>query len=113
MEYGVPCVFQIWEKRDINRKKLPILVENGFKFVKKEDTPDISFRRVGVNAGDVSYEIENKSVQSHYFIKFDDFTKDIYDSINGLTFIDSCNTVGPKSISKQELIREFNPILNQ
>ena len=41
MEYGVPCVFQIWEKRDINRKKLPILVENGFKFVKKEDTPDI------------------------------------------------------------------------
>lgn len=109
-EYNVPCIFQIWERRKTNRDKLPILVEKGFKFVKKDEVPDISFRRVGVNAGTISYEIENKSIQSHYFIKFDDFNKIVYDSISSLTFSNSGNTVGPKSISKQELIREFNPI---
>ncbi len=113
IEYDVPCIFQIWEKRTtdrtINEKIKPV----NFIFVKKTDNPDISFRRVGVNAGTISKEIDKKSVQSHYFIKFTN-DKSITDNINTLSTIgyDFNNTVGPKSISKQELISKFNPLLN-
>ena len=84
-----------------------------FKFVKKQDNPDISFRRVGVNAGIISEEINNKSHQSHYFIKFTN-NKSIICNINNLklTNFEFNNTVGPKSISKPELIHEFNKVLS-
>ena len=108
IEYNVPCVFQIWEYRNEERS-MPILLEpNGFKFVEQNDSPDISFRRVGVNAGTISKEIDNKSFQSHYFIKFNNKKiDDILDKLKDVKFINN-NTVGPKSISKQELIKEFN-----
>lgn len=104
--YDVPCVFQIWIKKDYKRE-IPIKLEPiGWKFVNKEDNPNVSFRRVGVYAGKFDTEIENKSKQSHYFIKFE---KNIDISIiNNIEFKSSSNTVGPKSISKQELIRELN-----
>ena len=83
-----------------------------FIFVKKTEHPDISFRRVGVNAGTIDTSIDEKSIQSHYFIKFTNGTS-ITDNINKLSIItyDFNNTVGPKSISKQELIFKFNPLL--
>ena len=113
-EYDVPCVFQIWQKKNIYREKPEILSPNNFTFVKKNDNPDLSFRRVGVNAGNVSQNIHDKSEQSHYFIKL---TKKNIDSnlisiLNSIKFDSSEYTVGPKSISKQELIKEFNPVLN-
>ena len=57
-------------------------------------------------------EIIDKSEQSHYFIKFTN-KKSITDNIQNLSIItyDFNNTVGPRSISKQELIKEFNKIL--
>ena len=110
----VPCVFQIWQLNENEiRKKIIKIEPSGFKFVKKEDNPDISFRRVGVYAGIISKEIENKSVQSHYFIKFtNNFTID--QNIKKLKDIkfDFNNTVGPKSISKPELTNEFNKLIN-
>tara|TARA_Y100001970_G_scaffold271660_1_gene367373 strand:+ start:487 stop:1314 length:828 start_codon:yes stop_codon:yes gene_type:complete len=113
-EYDVPCVFQIWQKKNIYREKPEILSPNNFTFVKKNDNPDLSFRRVGVNAGNVSQNIHDKSEQSHYFIKL---TKKNIDSnlisiLNSIKFDSSEYTVGPKSISKQELIKEFNNVLN-
>ncbi len=112
IEYDVPCVFQIWELKNEPRiiadKAIPI----NFKFVKQSESPDISFRRVGVNVGNISKEIKNKSIQSHYFIKFinelsiDDNLK----KLNNLSF-EFNNTVGPKSISKQELTVKFNSLL--
>lgn len=112
-EYDVPCVFQIWIKRDIDRPDIPKLDPKGFEFVKKDQTPDISFRRVGVNAGMIMKEITNKSEQSHYFIKFDKQINTIDEIAKKLEKINFGfdNTVGPKSISKQELIKEFNRIL--
>jgi len=113
IEHNVPCIFQIWEKktteRIVNDKLLPI----HFIFVKKTDNPDISFRRVGVNAGKIDDNIDEKSIQSHYFIKFTNGNS-ITDNINKLSTInyDFNNTVGPKSISKQELIFKFNPLLD-
>ena len=95
----------------MNRSVPKKLIPKSFKFVKKEEKHDISFRRVGVNAGKIDRNTENKSFQSHYFIKFDDdVSEEIYKKIESIQF-DSNNTVGPKSISKQEVIKEFNKII--
>lgn len=107
-EYDVPCCFQIWSKKNYERKKENKILPKNFIFVKKEDKPDISFRRVGVNAGKIDKEIKNKSIQSHYFIKFiDSDINKVLKKLNNIKF-NFNNTVGPKSISKQELIKEFN-----
>jgi len=83
-----------------------------FTFVKKEEEPDISFRRVGVNAGTISTDISNKSKQSHYFIKFTN-TLSLETNLDKLKSIKFAvnNTVGAKSISKGEVITQFNSLL--
>lgn len=105
----VPCVFQIWKKKKIERIIPDKIEPKNFKFVDKVEHHDISFRRVGVYAGKIDKETDDKSIQSHYFIKFTN-NKSINDNIKLLEKInfDFNNTVGPKSISKQELIKEFN-----
>ena len=110
-ECDVPSIFQIWEKRDYKREMVVKLNPSCYKFVEKIDNPDISFRRVGINAGDIDIDFEDKSIQSHYFIKFTSRKiEDILKKLKKITF-DFNNTVGPKSISKQELIKEFNKVL--
>jgi predicted RNA methylase len=112
IEHDVPCIFQIWKKESYNRMINNILIPVNYEFVKKTENPDISFRRVGVNAGNIDTVIENKSIQSHYFIKFKNELS-IEENIKKLSNInfDFNNTVGPKSISKQELIYKFNELL--
>ena len=111
-EYDVPCVFQIWIKKDINRVMPKKLIPSKYKFVKKNNNHDISFRRVGVNAGDIDINTEQKSIQSHYFIKFDiELTDVLFNNLKNIVYACKNNTCGPKSISKQELIKEFNKIL--
>ena len=111
-ETDVPCVFQIWQYKNEIRNEINKQIPLNFKFVKKENNPDITFRRVGVNAGTITKEINNKSFQSHYFIKFTN-NKTIDENMEMLKLIkfDFNNTVGPKSISKSELICEFNKLL--
>jgi hypothetical protein len=108
-EYDVPCVFQIWQKQSGDRVEEKKLTPTKYTFVKKTDSHDISFRRVGVNAGNIDTDTLLKSPQSHYFIKFDKgiFNKALLDKLNALEFTSSNDTVGPKSISQQELIKEF------
>ena len=112
VEHDVPCVFQIWEKREIMRQVADKLEPANYIFVTKDENPDISFRRVGVNAGTISTNIDEKSVQSHYFIKFENGLS-LEENLRRLSVItyEFNNTVGPKSISKQELISKFNPLL--
>jgi hypothetical protein len=111
-DINVPCVFQIWEYRDNKRQLEELLKPNNFIFVKQEDNPDISFRRVGFNAGTISKIINDKNIQSHYFIKFTNNVS-IDDNLLQLQKLkfDCDNTVGPKSISKQEIIKEFNKVI--
>jgi predicted RNA methylase len=111
-EHNVPCVFQIWEKKETKRSVAEKIEPLHFEFVDKKQNPDISFRRVGVNAGTMDVNIDEKSIQSHYFIKFTN-NKTLHDNLNKLSKInfEFNNTVGPNSISKQELIRKFNEIL--
>ena len=110
--YDVPCLFQIWIKKSENRSVPKKLIPKNFKFVKINETPHISFRRVGVYASKIDIIYEGKSPQSHYFIKFNEKpSNDLIRKLNAIEFDCSNYTVGPKSISKQELIKEFNQIL--
>ena len=97
---------------EYNRDVFPKLEPTGFVFVNKMEDPDISFRRVGVNAGKIDTYITDKSIQSHYFIKFTN-NKLLYNNVKNISTIKYSfnNTVGSKSISKQELIKEFIKVL--
>lgn len=106
--YDVPCTFQIWEKRDHERTSRVKLEPNGYRFVKKSEGPDISIRRVGVNAGEVDEETSTKSEQSHYFIKFGGEVPRGLDRLKDQVQAFATSTVGPKSVSKQELIGILN-----
>ena len=112
IEHDVPCVFQIWKKKTNNRVEPEKLEPSNFIFVKQIENPDISVRRVGVNAGYVDVNSVGKSIQSHYFIKFTT-DKSLDENIHRLSSIkyNFNNTVGPRSISKQELIKEFIKVL--
>jgi len=114
LNHDVPCVFQIWIKKMDERKLEKKLLPNGYIFVKKTELPDISFRRVGVNAGNISKYIDDKNVQSHYFIRFNKkLDDDMFKKILDLKYESRNDTVGPCSISKQELIREFNIVFDK
>lgn len=112
VKHDVPCVFQIWEKKEEPRALIVNYTPFEFEFVNKSDNPDISVRRVGVNAGVIDTHITDKSPQSHYFIRFIN-PHDINETITQLKKItyEFNNTVGPKSISKQEMIIKFNQVL--
>lgn len=110
--HNVPCVFQIWERRNEMRKIVERETPKNFKFVKKNEPHDISFRRVGVYAGKVETDTTNKSEQSHYFIKLDkEITEELLIELNNIDYKNKNDTVGARSISKNELIREFNLII--
>jgi hypothetical protein len=66
-EYDVPCVFQIWVKRDVPRIMDKVSVPVGFSFVHKEDNPDFCLTRVGFSAGKATIDTA-KNTQSHYFL---------------------------------------------
>lgn len=113
--YDVPCVFQIWEKQIIPRVIPTKLIPKGFKFVKKTENPHISFRRVGVYAGKVETNTIDKSEQSHYFIRFTEVSlnEKLITELNSINYEAKDNTVGPRSISKQELIENFNFVFDE
>jgi hypothetical protein len=115
LSIDVPCVFQIWERRDEQREAVAKLELNPdiFQFVKQDEDPDISFRRVGVNAGTIdTKDLDGKSIQSHYFIKFGPTIdkKEFIERMREIQYAQD-NTVGPKSIGKQEIIREINQLV--
>jgi hypothetical protein len=111
-EYDVPCVFQIWEKREVERDVVEKVAPRGFQFVKKNDGPNISFRRVGGTAGTVDTNYLEKSEQSHYFIRFTN-GKSVEENVVAVNRIvyEMDNTVGPKSISKPEIVVRWNAVL--
>ena len=56
---------------------------------------------------------EDKNIQTHYFIKFLN-SSSLEENMLDLKKVEFThdNTVGPKSISKPEVIREFNKLIN-
>lgn len=108
-EKNVPCVLQIWIKKDHNRTEEKLVLPTYYEYVKPGDEPDISIRRVGVNAGFVSKDV-SKSEQSHYFIRLLGIDVSAFLEEYKKCLFDSDNTVGPRSISKQELNKELNKL---
>lgn len=112
-DYPVPCVFQIWDRRHIERNRVDLPVKTKFfDFVKKDDEPDFAVRRVGYYAGKVSDEVEDKSIQTHYFIKHNKNmrTEKIKKILRKLEW-EHNNTAGPRSIGKGELINKFEEVV--
>ena len=131
--HNVPCVFQIWEKKDNNRHVEPKQKEKGFKWIKKptveindnskenifEEIPDFGILRAGGGntCGRISLEY-NDGIKCYpeawYFIKLDDKydkTK-FYEEYKKIDWIDDSN-VGARSISKQLFIKNINKILDE
>lgn len=101
----VPCVFQVWVKKDVPRKKKRLRTTSElFTYVKKEEA-DFRVQRVGGNAGKASFDL-NRAVSSNYFIKncSNKTNEQFVDYINNLTFPTIAFTVGPKSLSKGEMV---------
>jgi predicted RNA methylase len=109
--FPVKCVFQIWEKKSYKRNKYTTDKPKGFAYVNKSEFPDLSIRRVGVYAGKISLDV-SKSEQSHYFIKVENKNKidKLIEDLSKIEWVD--RTVGPRSISKYELNKIINDILN-
>jgi hypothetical protein len=114
-DYDVPCVFQIWEKKETLRPEEQPEAPRGFEYVKRTDSYDLAFRRVGALAGKTYTRQENPapSIQSHNFLRFADAFKPrinhIQAAINAHTF--PSNTTGPRSLSKPEINEVINRIL--
>jgi hypothetical protein len=115
-KYDVPCVFQIWERRLYQREIVQKVDAIGFTYVKSSDTYHIALRRVGANAGRC-YKNDGSqySIQSHYFILFDNHITphidSVFQKINNHTF--PSNTVGPRSLSKSEVNEVLNQIISE
>ncbi len=111
--YDVPCVFQIWEKHDVDRPISESVKESGFQYVKGTEQYHLAFRRVGGKAGTCYLKGGEFSVQSHYFLRLEDkynpHLKKIVDTVNAHIF--PSNTVGPRSLSKSEVNEVLNEVL--
>jgi len=109
IEHNVPCIFQIWIKKSYNRKEEIKQKSKYFIFVKKNNNPNIAIKRIGVNAGKVIYDnVNTKNKNSHYFLKINNNKNKIIELLLKHKYNIFNNTVGPKSISKQELITFYN-----
>ncbi len=112
-DYDVPCIFQIWQKKETERYVSPKLDPKGYEFVKEALHSTYALRRVGVNAGRILdmflVEISGISEQSHYFIKLDKLDEKFIEKYEKIEW-EHDNTVGPKSIGKQEFIKEINKL---
>lgn len=117
-DIDIPCVFQIWVKKEIERE-IPIKQEpSGYSIEKKvnidfdKDKYVLSFRRVGISAGSIDHEnLQDKSFQSHHFLKLNE--KTIYQKLikskeKIIKEFTHDNTVGPRSLSKQDIIIVLN-----
>jgi len=107
--YHVPCVFQIWMKKETPREREKLIAPEGFSYVKKEDGFDFAIRRVGVYAGKAFLkDSQSFNKQCFYFIKLDDETKieKLLEIVNNHIF--PSNTVGPRSLSKNEITSVLN-----
>jgi hypothetical protein len=106
-DMDVPCVFQIWDYKKEARVKPAVVKVNAFSFVSKLEAPDLYIQRVGGRAGHAGTDWADRSAQSNYFVKVDlsiISPAKLVDLVNGLKFPSKDWSVGPRSLSKQELL---------
>jgi hypothetical protein len=116
-EYDVPCVFQIWEKKNQKRTKVVASTESKYlNFVDNIKKAKYAFRRVGVQAGEL-YNTSNNSrsmaPQSHYYINCKQHVADTIRSLKWDYNSSKYDTAGNPSISKSELIKTLEKALDK
>jgi len=115
-EYDVPCVFQIWEKKLVDRPLVDSVTEEGFEYVKHGEAFHIAFKRVGGLAGKCyPSDTREYNKQCFYFLKLDDHyigkIQEIIQKVNAHVF--PSNTVGPRSLSKSEATIVLNHLISE
>ena len=116
-EYDVPCVFQIWQKKAVDRTIAEPVKESGFAYVKSNQTFHIVCKRVGGLAGkcypNTPTALLDYSPSYHYFLQLDaphiPYIDDIIKKTNLHVF--PSNTVGPRSLSKSEVNEVMNEVI--
>tara|TARA_Y100000592_G_scaffold69480_1_gene108094 strand:- start:188 stop:1102 length:915 start_codon:yes stop_codon:yes gene_type:complete len=135
-DYFAPCVFQVWERRQEERNtKVEKVDPVGWEYAKhysktvskfntltnefdekkvyyvKPNEYNLVVRRVGGSAGTAYIkDIKEKSVPPNYFLSVPNPTK-LADEINKHCF-DIDDTVGPQSLTKNELTSFINSFIN-
>lgn len=106
--YSVPCVFQVWERQNIERKKIKLpLTSEYFDFTKEISKADFRIQRVGGSAGKAFLDKKGAISSNYYVINKSNYTiEELINIINSITFPSIALTVGPKSLSKGELCYE-------
>jgi hypothetical protein len=107
-DYSIPCSFFIYEK--LSSGVRPTIKKESCNFIEftSKENATFSVRRVGINAGKASWNLE-VSPSSNYFIKAD---KKIFDLFNeSFECVKWCS--GPPSLSKNELLRELNKRISE
>ena len=109
--YHVNCVCQIWKKRNSLRKISSKQIPNNYSFTNEPLDADIAIRRVGYHAGRIfKNDFIDKNKNSHYFVKLNK-KKDVI-LLSSINLKSSNDVTGPKSISKQDIIKSLNEMLN-
>ena len=108
--FDIPCVFQIWEKKEYHRKIDKKVRPIGYRFVKNQDDADVAVRRVGSYAGKI-LDIQNRNSNSHYFVKLDNPKQLI--KLKDINIPSNKFVTGPRSISKKDIIKNLNKMINK
>lgn len=107
--YGVPCVFQVWRRSEYDRVLDKSIGNNHLIEFVKGSGYDFVVHRVGGKAGKafIPENGEIVSKQSNYFIKniSNYSTETLVNAINKIDMVCAEYAVGPKSISKKELMK--------
>lgn len=114
--YNVPSVFQIWEYRQTERDIVkPALTSKYYSFVKQEEDYDFRVVRVGGKAGTAYVKKGLVSDQTNYFIKLNASTSVdvLVAEISSTVFPTKDFGVGPRTISKPELVEKLDIIVKK
>lgn len=101
--YGVPCVFQIWERRDTKRAPQPTRTTHPDFAFTTPDRADFAIQRIGARAGQIHHDL-TKSASSHLFVKSlrSEKVEEIMRKIDFTSV--KYNTVGNPSVAKCEIV---------
>ena len=110
-DHDVPCIFQVWKRCDTYRTVPERPEPLNFEFLKYGDvTTDFAIRRVGGTAGRLNRKWQDCSPSTHYYIRLNGGDVERFIELYDESVFETDNTVGPRSISKSELIHVINAI---
>lgn len=111
---NVPCTFQIWERRQQERKLYELQMSHpDFEFTDR-DNADFAVQRVGANAGRVHHDFKQSSwkpgekpIEDHYFIRGP--VEGIFRKLDFASM--ARNTAGNPSLAKTEIVALYSAYL--